>query len=78
MGQSSKITQYQLEARVLALRVSGASHEEIAARVTGELRSEKGIEDTIARASVTRWLKKTEAARGLALSEVQAGLGKEN
>lgn len=45
MGQSSKITQYQLEARVLALRVSGASHEEIAARVTGELRSEKGIED---------------------------------
>jgi hypothetical protein len=43
MGQSSKITQYQLEARVLALRLSGASHEVIAATVTRELRAEKGI-----------------------------------
>ncbi len=57
---------------MLALRWSGLSHEEIAATLTRELRSEKRIEDTIARSSVTRWLKATDAARGLALSEVQA------
>jgi transcriptional regulator len=44
MGQSSKIEQYQLEARVLALRGSGQSQEEIAATLTRELRSEKKIE----------------------------------
>ena len=71
MGQSSKITQYQLEARVLALRVSGASHEEIAATVTRELRSEKKIEDTISRSSVTRWLDKTDADRRQALGAIQ-------
>lgn len=78
MGQPSKITQYQLEARVLALRVSGASHEGIAATLTRELRSEQAIEDTISRSSVTRWLEKTDADRRQALGAIQARLGKEN
>lgn len=41
MGQLSKIIQYQLEDRVLALRASGSSHEEIAATLTRELPAER-------------------------------------
>ena len=55
----------------MALRASGSSHEEIAATVTRELRSEKKIEDTISRSSVSRWLEKVDADRRQALGEIQ-------
>ena len=78
MGQQSKIIVYGFESRVLALRVTGLSHEEIAAIVTRELKSEKNIEDTVSRGAVTRFLAKEMEARGQIISEIKADYVKES
>ena len=78
MGQQSKIIVYGLEDRVLALRLTGASHEEIAATISRELKSKKNIEDTVSRGSVSRFLVKEDAERGQALGEIKADYVKES
>ena len=62
MPQVNKIEKYELEKRVLALSGAGETTLSIAEIISKEIK-EKGIDDNISQAAVSRWIKSQRAER---------------